>query len=71
MDDTGIDRCPACWSPVSGSAEWVLLSQHETSEGDIEYCQSACGCVVLLLGGDLLKTVPAGAGLGHRPMGRG
>lgn len=59
MDDTGIDSCPVCWSPVTDSAQWVLLSRHRTSQGDIEYCLSTCGCVTVLLGGNLLKSVPA------------
>jgi hypothetical protein len=59
MDDTGIDRCPVCWSPVEGSTQWVLLSHHRTSEGDIEYCQAACGCMAVLCGGELLKSIPA------------
>ncbi|MEU9116370.1 hypothetical protein AB0D04_32565 [Streptomyces sp. NPDC048483] len=58
MDDTSTDCCPVCWSPVADSSQWALLSQHQTSQGNIEYCLSTCGCVAILLGGDLLKTIP-------------
>ncbi|TWV43434.1 hypothetical protein FRZ03_18925 [Streptomyces misionensis] len=68
MDDTGFDSCPVCWSPAADGAQWILLSRHRTSEGDIEYCVSACGCVAVLLDGELLRTVPAGTP--RRPMAR-
>ncbi|AXU17458.1 hypothetical protein CRV15_34030 (plasmid) [Streptomyces clavuligerus] len=73
MDDTGVDRCPVCWSPVADSAQWVLLSRHQTSEGVLEYCLSGCGCVAVLLGGDLVKAVPHGCArlIGVRPWGPG
>lgn len=60
MDDTGIDTCPLCWSPTADTGQWILLSQHRTSEGEVEYCLSTCGCVAILLNGDLLKSLTEG-----------
>jgi hypothetical protein len=38
--------------------EWVLLSAHHTSEGLLEYCACVCGCVVVLLAGEIVKRIP-------------
>nr|WP_143657529.1 hypothetical protein [Streptomyces sp. alain-838] len=57
MDDTSIDRCPVCWSPVADGARWMLLFQRQTAEGDVEYCRSTCGCTVVLLAGNLVKSM--------------
>ncbi len=62
MEHTGIDSCPVCWSSVEDGTEWTLLSRHRTSEGDVEYCLSGCGCVAVLHDGRLLKGVPANVG---------
>ncbi|MFG3078429.1 hypothetical protein [Streptomyces sp. NPDC048225] len=53
------DCCPVCHGPVEGEAQWwTQQSRHHTSEGEVEYCTGGCGCLVVLLDGELLKAVP-------------
>ena len=59
------DRCLVCGGLTEGESwRWTLLSRHRTSAGEVEYCVAGCGCQVVLLDGELIKTVrrrPAGA----------
>lgn len=71
MEHTGMDSCPVCWSSVEDATQWTLLSRHRTSEGDVEYCLSGCGCVAVLHDGQLLKGVPTNAAAGPPPDARG
>ena len=52
------DRCPlqewGCTAAVPRPT-WHLLSQHPTSDGDIEYCQCSCNAFVTLQQGQLAK----------------
>ncbi|AJT70095.1 hypothetical protein T261_8503 [Streptomyces lydicus] len=43
---------------LGDGAAWILLSRHLTSKGEIEYCLSTCGCLVVLLNGALFKAAP-------------
>ncbi|MEU5896492.1 MULTISPECIES: hypothetical protein [unclassified Streptomyces] len=53
------DRCPVCHEAAEGEAQWwTLRSRHRTSEGDVEYCTGGCGCLVVLVNGELLKALP-------------
>lgn len=56
--DAAPDRCPVCLAVADDGAAWILLSRHRTTQGEIEYCLSMCGCVVVLLNGELLKATP-------------
>ncbi|TDC71766.1 EamA family transporter [Streptomyces hainanensis] len=48
--------CPVCGRPAPGEAEqWTLRSRHRTSQGEIEYCATAGGCLVVLLNGEIVK----------------
>ncbi|MFJ8364235.1 hypothetical protein [Streptomyces sp. NPDC093984] len=52
------DHCPFCRTPVSGRLRWwALLSRHRTSEGEVEYCSGGCGCQVLVVDGEIVKTL--------------
>ncbi|MGW7411060.1 hypothetical protein [Streptomyces sp. NPDC054863] len=54
------DCCPFCGAPAgAGRQWWTLRSRHSTSEGEVEYCRGGCGCLVVLLDGSVVKTVPA------------
>lgn len=54
------DRCPVCHAATDGEAQWwTLRSRHRTSEGEVEYCTGGCGCLVVLVNGELLKALPA------------
>ncbi|MFF2012939.1 hypothetical protein ACFVWY_28225 [Streptomyces sp. NPDC058195] len=54
------DRCPVCHELAEGAARWwTLRSRHRTSEGEVEYCTGGCGCLVVLVNGDMLKALPA------------
>ncbi|MEV7256795.1 hypothetical protein [Streptomyces sp. NPDC093937] len=54
------DRCPVCHEPTEGEARWwTLRSRHRTSEGEVEYCTGGCGCLVVLVNGEMVKALPA------------
>ncbi|CAM5451452.1 hypothetical protein GCM10010329_34180 [Streptomyces spiroverticillatus] len=53
--------CPLCYRRgEAGATWWVLRSSHRTSEGEVEYCYGRCGCLVILLAGELVKVTPGG-----------
>ncbi|MFD9814341.1 hypothetical protein [Streptomyces sp. NPDC059080] len=55
------DRCPVCDKPAPAEALlWTLRSHHRTSEGEVEYCVGNCGCLVILVNGEMVKNLPAG-----------
>ncbi|MFG3252302.1 hypothetical protein [Streptomyces sp. NPDC048172] len=60
-----VDRCPLCWLPV-GAGEWTTRSRHRTSLGEVEYCAGPCGCLVVLVDGQLVKRA-AGPAVRPRP----
>lgn len=37
---------------------WTLRSHHRTSEGEVEYCVGGCGCLVILVNGEMIKSLP-------------
>ncbi|MFF4954946.1 hypothetical protein ACWC2K_19110 [Streptomyces chattanoogensis] len=55
LTDATPELCPVCATVLRDGAAWILLSRHLTSKGEIEYCLSTCGCLVVLLNGALLK----------------
>ncbi|MGP3975782.1 hypothetical protein ACTWQF_17585 [Streptomyces sp. 8N114] len=53
------DRCPVCQQPTPEEMRWwTLRSHHRTSQGEVEYCAGGCGCLVLLVNGEILKALP-------------
>ncbi|WP_369212743.1 hypothetical protein [Streptomyces flavofungini] len=51
-----VDRCPVCHEPTPARRQWwTLRSSHRTSEGEVEYCVGGCGCLVVLVNGELVK----------------
>jgi aerobic-type carbon monoxide dehydrogenase small subunit (CoxS/CutS family) len=55
-----VDRCPVCGEPTPAEARWwTLKSHHRISEGELEYCASGCGCLVVLVNGEIVKSLPA------------
>ncbi|MCF3106547.1 hypothetical protein IPZ58_34015 [Streptomyces roseoverticillatus] len=68
--DAEPDLCPVCMTAVEGGAAWILLSRHATRRGVVEYCLSVCGCLVVLLDGELVKAV-AGRSRGGPAAARG
>ncbi|MFF3538792.1 hypothetical protein ACFYXP_33275 [Streptomyces sp. NPDC002466] len=54
------DRCPVCHESTEGAARWwTLRSRHRTSEGEVEYCMGGCGCLVVLINGEMVKALTA------------
>ncbi|WP_346173371.1 EamA family transporter [Streptomyces cuspidosporus] len=52
------DRCPVCQSPTRAETRWwTRRSRHLTSEGEVEYCVGGCGCLVVLVKGEIIKTL--------------
>ncbi|MDT0322283.1 EamA family transporter [Streptomyces millisiae] len=50
------DVCPVCGRPAPGSGEqWTLRSRHHSSQGSVEYCATAGGCLVVLVDGEIVK----------------
>lgn len=55
------DHCPVCHVRTSTHThEWRLTSRHRTSEGEVEYCVGGCGCLVVLVDGEMVKSVSPG-----------
>ena len=53
------DRCPVCHEPTPAETQlWTLRSHHRTSEGEVEYCVGGCGCLVILVNGEMIKSLP-------------
>ncbi|MFE6886899.1 hypothetical protein [Streptomyces sp. NPDC057694] len=60
-DTSAYDHCPVCHEPISARTQWwKLKSRHRTSRGEIEYCLGGCGCLVILVDGEMIKAVSMG-----------
>ncbi len=69
MSDIPIDHAhqtPSCtchaW-PHTAAAEqtgWTLLSRHRTSQGEVRYCRTHYGALVILLNGEVIHEVDPG-----------
>ncbi|MCX5206612.1 hypothetical protein OG897_35055 [Streptomyces sp. NBC_00237] len=58
------EDCPFCLGRMpagTGREWWSLRSRHATSRGEVEYVRGGCGCLVVLLGGNLVRALPARA----------
>ncbi|MFF3951670.1 hypothetical protein ACFYY1_00520 [Streptomyces sp. NPDC001890] len=54
------DRCPVCHESTPEETEWwTLRSHHPTSEGEVEYCVGNCGCLAVLVDGEMVKSLAA------------